>query len=75
MASPLNLVCDHCPEQAAVIVPGECEERAGVGILLRAAKPHRFWCMPCAVAAGYPWLASEQPRTTRRRRAPAAIRP
>ena len=57
--------CDHCPNEAAVIIPGEAPD-IELGIRLTAGIPAERLCLKCARKAGWPWLKSEKPKDKRR---------
>ena len=63
--------CDHCPAEAVVILPGTepiylfAPIRSVDCNLLVRGEPARAWCLACAKRAGWPWLASEKPRSLR----------
>lgn len=52
-------ICDHCPEPAAVILPGS-EPETLLGIRLTAGTPAQCLCLQCARQRGWPWLKSEK---------------
>jgi hypothetical protein len=63
--------CQECGGRAEVICPGDVEVRSELGILLRAPRPDRVYCLAHARAAGWPWLRGEAPaRATRPPRHP-----
>jgi hypothetical protein len=58
--------CDHCTAEAMVVSPGiEAPRVLDLFMEVRGA-PMRCWCLACAMAAGFPWLASETPRADKR---------
>jgi hypothetical protein len=52
-----------CGAAVMVVAPGsdgEASELLGVTLATRRGVPDRGWCEACAIAAGWPWLASER---------------
>jgi hypothetical protein len=53
--------CDHCSAAAVVVSPGTAAPRVLDLFIEARGEPERRWCLVCATAAGFPWLASEAP--------------
>jgi len=57
-----GMTCDACPEPAVVVIPGTAPVVA-LSIVLTRGETLQAYCLPCAKARGFPWVASErQPR-------------
>ena len=56
----MNMTCDLCTADAAVILPGDAEERSDL-FLLHRGTPTRTFCLDHAVAAGCFVYPSEKP--------------
>ena len=52
--------CTECNSpDVLVILPGSEPEIFGMLTIARG-EPMRYWCEPCARAAGWPWVESER---------------